>query len=131
MIRTKFGRVFDENDPLGGRCLREESCKHGGLDQTHKSAPYIGGPGHRPTRLDRGLDPNPTKEGPDLMSTIQVIADSREPGTLQLFATGMDASVACLGGTTQATLWIPTDVARRLHEDLGAKLFPIVRGGEA
>ena len=65
------------------------------------------------------------------MSTIQVIADSREPNTVQLFATGMDASVACLGGLAQATWWLPVDLARRLHEDLGAKLFPIVRGGEA
>jgi len=65
------------------------------------------------------------------MPTIQVIRDQRDPNTVQLFATGVDASVACLGGTTQATLWLPADVARRLHEDLGAKLFPIVRGGEA
>jgi hypothetical protein len=63
------------------------------------------------------------------MSTIQVIADSREPGTIQLFATGMDASVACLGGRAQATLWIPTDVARRLHAELGDRLS--TEGGTA
>ena len=63
------------------------------------------------------------------MSTIQVIADSREPGTIQLFATGMDASVACLGGVAQATWWLPVDVARQLCHDLGAKLLPTVEGG--
>ena len=62
------------------------------------------------------------------MSTIQVIADSREPGTIQLFATGMDASVACLGGLAQATWWLPVDVARRLHTELGDKLN--TEGGE-
>jgi len=56
------------------------------------------------------------------MSTIQVITDSREPGTIQLFATGMDASVACLGGLAQATWWLPVDDARRLYAELGDKL---------
>ena len=65
------------------------------------------------------------------MSTISVITPPSEPGVVQLYAVGLDASVACLSGTAQATLWLPADVARRLHEDLGAKLFPIVRGGEA
>jgi hypothetical protein len=58
------------------------------------------------------------------VSTIQVIADSREPGTIQLFATGMDASVACLGGVAQATWWLPVDVAHRLHAALSEKLAP-------
>jgi hypothetical protein len=62
------------------------------------------------------------------MSTIQVIADSREPGTIQLFATGCDASVACLGGLAQATWWLPVDVARRLHTELRDKLN--TEGGE-
>ena len=65
------------------------------------------------------------------MSSIQVITSKTEPGTYQVYAIGFDASVACLSGTTQATLWLPADDARRLHEDLGAKLFPIVRGGES
>ena len=65
------------------------------------------------------------------MPTIQVIRDQREPNVVQLFVTGADVSAASIGGATQSTWWLPTDVARRLHEDLGAKLFPIVRGGEA
>jgi hypothetical protein len=63
------------------------------------------------------------------MSTIQVIHDKREPGTIQLFATGMDASVACLGGVAQATWWLPVDVARRLQVELGDKLS--TEGGTA
>jgi hypothetical protein len=64
------------------------------------------------------------------MQSVQVIADQRDPNTVQLFATGMDASVACLGGLTQATWWLPVDVARNLWHDLGAKLLPTVEGGE-
>jgi hypothetical protein len=44
------------------------------------------------------------------------------PARSSLFATGMDASVACLGGVAQATWWLPVDVARRLHVELGDKL---------
>jgi hypothetical protein len=62
------------------------------------------------------------------MQSVQVIADSREPAVVQLYATGMDASVACLGGLTQATWWLPVDVARQLCYDLGTKL-PDVEGG--
>lgn len=65
------------------------------------------------------------------MASITVIVPKHDPGTYQIYAVGYDASVASLHGIAQATLWIPADVARRLHEDLGAKLFPIVRGGEA
>lgn len=64
------------------------------------------------------------------MQSVQVIADEREPAVVQLFATGMDASVACLSGLTQATWWLPVDVARTLFHDLGAKLLPTVEGGE-
>jgi hypothetical protein len=47
MIRAKFGGVFDENDPLRGRCLRQEGCEHGGLTST-SSARYE----ERHSRLD-------------------------------------------------------------------------------
>jgi hypothetical protein len=41
----------------------------------------------------------------------------------------MDASVACLGGVAQAMWWLPVDVARRLHVELGDKLS--TEGGTA
>jgi hypothetical protein len=62
------------------------------------------------------------------MPTIQVIRDQRDPNVVQLFATGVDASVACLGGIAQATWWLPVEVARRLHTELGDKL---TEGGES
>jgi hypothetical protein len=56
------------------------------------------------------------------MSSIQLIIDQREPGQVQVFATRVDASVASLGGISQATLWLPTDLARRLRRDLVERL---------
>ena len=56
------------------------------------------------------------------MPTIQVIRDQREPHQVQLFATQIDAAVACLGGATQSTWWLPVDVARKLHTYLGLTL---------
>jgi hypothetical protein len=56
------------------------------------------------------------------MRSIQVIVDQREPGQVQVFATGVDASVASLGGTSHATLWLPTDLARSLRRDLVERL---------
>jgi hypothetical protein len=53
------------------------------------------------------------------MRSIQTIVDQREPGQIQVFATGVDASVASLGGISQATLWLPLDLARQLRRDLG------------
>jgi hypothetical protein len=54
--------------------------------------------------------------------SIQVIRDQREPGTVQLFATNIEASVACFGGVTQSTWWLPVDAARKLHTYLGLTL---------
>ena len=63
------------------------------------------------------------------MQTISVIADQRDPNTIQLFAVGHDASVAAIAGSIQSTWWLPIDVARQLCYDLGAKLLPTVEGG--
>jgi hypothetical protein len=56
------------------------------------------------------------------MQSIQLIVDQREPGQVQVFSTGVDASVASLGGLSQATVWLPLDLARQLHRELGVKL---------
>jgi hypothetical protein len=56
------------------------------------------------------------------VQSIQLIADQREPGQGQVFATGIEASVASLGGVSQATLWLPLDLARRLRRDLIERL---------
>jgi hypothetical protein len=61
------------------------------------------------------------------MQSVQVIADEREPSTVQIFVTGLEASVAALGGAVQATVWFPLDLARRLYNALGDKLD----GGES
>jgi hypothetical protein len=63
------------------------------------------------------------------MPTIQVIRDQRDPNTVQLFATAIDAAVASIAGSIQSTWWLPVDVARQLCYDLGAKLLPTVEGG--
>jgi hypothetical protein len=41
VIRAQFGGVFDENDPLSFRHLRQEGREDGGLDQTHKSVRHV------------------------------------------------------------------------------------------
>jgi hypothetical protein len=56
------------------------------------------------------------------MSTIEVITSEREPGQVQVFATEVDAAVASLGGISQATLWLPTDLAGRPRRDLLERL---------
>ncbi len=56
------------------------------------------------------------------MQSIQLIVDSREPGRVQVFATGVDASVASLGGLPQATLWLPAGLVRSLRRDLVERL---------
>jgi hypothetical protein len=76
---------------------------------------------HQPRAL------TPTKEGP--MQSVQVITDQRDPNTVQLFAIGLDASVAAISGSIQSTWWLLVDVARQLCHDLGAKLLPTVEGG--
>jgi hypothetical protein len=63
------------------------------------------------------------------MQSVQVIADQRDPNTVQLFAVGHDASIAAIAGSIQSTWWLPVDVARKLWHDLGAKLLPTVEGG--
>jgi hypothetical protein len=63
------------------------------------------------------------------MPSIQVIRDQREPNTVQLFATQIDAAVACFGGATQSTWWLPVDTARKLHAYLGLTLG--TEGGES
>jgi hypothetical protein len=55
------------------------------------------------------------------MSTIQLIADPREPSTIQLYATNCDASVAAIAGSIQMAVWLPVEVARKLFVDLGLK----------
>jgi hypothetical protein len=57
------------------------------------------------------------------MRSIQTIVDEREPGQVQVFGTGVDASVASLGGISQAaTLWLPLELARQVHRDLLGRL---------
>jgi hypothetical protein len=56
------------------------------------------------------------------MASIEVIMSEREPGMVQLFATGCDASVAALAGIVQAAVWLPTESARRLQALLDEKL---------
>jgi hypothetical protein len=56
------------------------------------------------------------------MPTIQLIADPREPGKYQVFATGVDASLIAIGGSIQATWWISTGDAAKLHRDLSERL---------
>jgi hypothetical protein len=56
------------------------------------------------------------------MQSIQLIVDQRDPGQIQVYATGIDASVASLGGLSQATLWLPLDLARKLRRDLLERL---------
>jgi hypothetical protein len=64
------------------------------------------------------------------MSTISVILPASEPGTVQLYAVGIDVSAAYVAGVSQATWWLSTQEARELCHDLGAKLLPTVEGGE-
>jgi hypothetical protein len=64
------------------------------------------------------------------MSTVEVIVSEREPGTVQLYATGIDVSAAYVAGVSQATWWLSTQEARQLCRDLGTKLLPTVEGGE-
>jgi len=54
MIRAKFGGVFDENDPLRGRCLRQEGGEHGGLASTSAA---------RYEKRDSRLDETPQGHG--------------------------------------------------------------------
>jgi hypothetical protein len=56
------------------------------------------------------------------MPTIQVIRDQRDPNTVQLFATAIDAAVASIAGSTQSTWWLPVADARKLHTYLGLTL---------
>jgi hypothetical protein len=61
------------------------------------------------------------------MQSIDVITPESDPGTFQVWATGVDASTAVIHGTSQASLWLREAAARRLHQALGEKLGDAAR----
>jgi hypothetical protein len=69
-------------------------------------------------------------EDPSAHEHYLVITPSSEPGVVQLYAVGIDVSAAYVAGVSQATWWLSTQEARRLHRDLGAKLTTNLEGKE-